>query len=81
LTTPFCCGLYGVEKCRWIPSSVAVRGELSRRELAAVVRAQHPKLAPTLVLRGRLNVLDGIRHSSLGPKKNHPHIPIDVVDE
>jgi hypothetical protein len=25
----------------------AVRGELSRRELAAVVRAQHPKLAPT----------------------------------
>jgi hypothetical protein len=58
-----------------------VLGELSQRELATVVCAQHPKLAPSLVLRDRLNVLDGVRCGFLAPEKNHPHVPGDIVDE
>ena len=57
-----------------------VRRELSRRELAAVVHAQHPKLAAAL-LRSSLVVLDGVRGCPLGVEEDSPHIAGRVVDE
>jgi hypothetical protein len=59
----------------------AVRRELSRCELAVVVRVQHLKLAAALLLRGSLVVLDGIRSCPLGVEKDNPHVAGCVVDE
>jgi hypothetical protein len=58
-----------------------VRRELSRHELAAVVRAQDTKLATTLLLHSGLMMLDGIRSSCLGVEDDRLHVAGDVVDK
>jgi hypothetical protein len=73
--TPFCCGVVALDAL-----VSAVCRELSHRELAAVVRAQHTELAATL-LRSGLMTLDGVRSSCLGVKEDRPHVAGDVVDE
>jgi hypothetical protein len=58
----------------------AVRRELGRRELAAVVRAEHPELTAAL-LRGYLVALDGICSCCLRIEQHGPHVAGGVVDE
>jgi hypothetical protein len=59
----------------------AVRRELSYHEFAAIVRAEHPELVATLLLRGYLVALDGIRSCRLGIEQHDPHIVGGVIDE
>src|SRR6185369_5983009 len=59
----------------------AVRCELDRRELAAVVGAQHAQLAAALRLRSSLSTPDGVYSLSLAAEDNHPHEAGEVVDE
>jgi hypothetical protein len=59
----------------------AVRRELSRREFAAVVGAQHAQLAAALRLRSDLHTPDGVRSLSLATKDHHPHVAGEIVDE
>jgi hypothetical protein len=58
-----------------------VRDELRQRELAVIVCAQHPELAPVLVLYGRPDMLDGICRSSVGVEDDRPYVPRDIVDK
>ena len=58
----------------------AVRHELGHRELAAVVRAEHPELVAAL-LHGYLMALDGVYSCRLGIKQHDPHVASGVVDE
>jgi len=58
----------------------AVRCELSRHELAAIVHAQHTELAATL-LRSGLMALDGFRSSCLGVEEDRPHVAGDVDED
>ena len=52
-----------------------------RRELAAVVGAQHAQLAAALRLRSSLSTPDGVRSLSLAAEDHHPHEAGEVVDE
>ena len=63
------------------PLVSAVHHELSCREFAVVVCAEHPDLAASLLLRGCLVVLDGVRSCCLGIEQHDPHIAGGVVDE
>jgi hypothetical protein len=58
----------------------AVCHELSCRELATVVRAEHPELVATL-LRGYLVALDGACSCHFGVEQLSPHIAGGVIDE
>jgi hypothetical protein len=59
----------------------AVRRELSRRELAAIVRAQHTKLTAILLLSSSLMTLDGVRSNYPGVEEDRPYIAGDIIDE
>jgi hypothetical protein len=59
----------------------AVRRELSCREFAAIVRAEHPELAATLFLRGCLVALDGICNCHLRIEQHNPHAAGGIIDE
>src|SRR6185437_5521322 len=59
----------------------AVRRELGRCELAAVVGAQHAQLAAALRLRSGLSTPDGVRSLSLATEDHYPHEAGEVVDE
>jgi hypothetical protein len=58
-----------------------VRRELSRREFATVVGAQHTQLAAALHLHSDLHTPDGVRSLSLATKDHHPHVAREIVDE
>jgi hypothetical protein len=59
----------------------AVRRELSRREFAVVIDAQHAQLASALCLRNDLHTPDGVHSLSLATKDHHPHVVGEIVDE
>ena len=59
----------------------AVRREFSRRELAAVVSAQHAQFAAALRLHTNLRAPDGVRRFSLTAEDHHPHVAGEIVDE
>jgi hypothetical protein len=56
-----------------------VLGEGCRCVLTVVVSAEHPQLPPALVLRSRLDVLDGLRHAALLYEKSHQHVPSGII--
>ena len=58
----------------------AICGEVGRRELAAVVCAQHLELAAAL-LCGCLMALDGVCSCRLGIEQHGPHVAGGIVDE
>lgn len=51
-----------------------IRGEFRRHELAAIVHAQHPHLATTLLLCCGLDALDGFRPGCLRVEQDSPHV-------
>ena len=63
------------------PLVSAIRGEVDRRELVAVVRAEHPELVAALLLHGCLMALDGVCSCRLGIEQHDPQVAGGIVDE
>jgi hypothetical protein len=59
----------------------AVGGEFLDGELAAIVSSQHPKRAPNLQLRSRLDLLDRQRSVALGGDEGEPHEPGGIIHQ
>jgi hypothetical protein len=56
-----------------------VLGEVCRRELTAVVSAEHPQPSPALVIRSHLDLLNGFRRAALLCEESRPHISRGII--